>query len=180
MGQPRRPPPELLVVACFSRHAAAHDWIVDRLRSCFGPIAFSSKRYRFDQTRYYEATMGSDLTKVLHAFTQLVAPEQLAEIKQVTNALEDDLARSGRYPEARPINLDPGLLSLGKFVLATTKDQAHRVYLKGGIFAEVTLRFCDGTFTPWPWTYADYRLPEVIAFLNQARTMYARQLKQCP
>src|SRR5581483_1463708 len=83
----------------------------------------------------------------------------------------------GRYPEARPLNLDPGLLSLGKFLLATTKDQAHRIYLRDGIFAEVTLRFEARSFEPWPWTYADYCLPSVREFLNRARDCYRRQLK---
>jgi hypothetical protein len=76
------------------------------------------------------------------------------------------------------LNLDPGLLGLGKFLLATTKDQAHRIYLGQGIFAEVTLRFQDGAFEPWPWTYADYREPAVRAFLKQAREYYQRQLNE--
>ena len=65
---------------------------------------------------------------------------------------------------------------LGKFLLATTKDQAHRVYLRDGIFAEVTLHYHAGAFRPWEWTYADYRLPEVLAFLREARTFYRGRL----
>jgi hypothetical protein len=75
------------------------------------------------------------------------------------------------------LNLDPGVLSLGKFVLATTKDQAHRVYLGDGIFAEVTLRFEAGAFRPWPWTYADYREPAVCDFLKEARVYYRERLR---
>jgi hypothetical protein len=73
--------------------------------------------------------------------------------------------------------LDPGVLSLGKFLLATTKDQAHRIYLRDGIFAEVTLRFQDKAFEPWPWTYADYQEPAVRAFLQEARVWYRRQMR---
>jgi hypothetical protein len=76
------------------------------------------------------------------------------------------------------VNLDPGLLTLGKFMLATTKDQGHRIYLRDGIFAEVTLRYQAGAFEPWPWTYADYRRPEVHAFLQSARAFYREQLRQ--
>src|SRR5262249_9136900 len=86
------------------------------------------------------------------------------------------LARSGAYSEPRPLNLDPGYLVLGKFLLATTKDQSHRVYLRDGIFAEVTLRYHAGRFEPWPWTYADYRQPQVHEFLQQARAYYGRRL----
>ena len=36
------------------------------------------------------------------------------------------------------------MMTLGKFMLATTKDQAHRIDLRDGIYAEVTLRFQAG------------------------------------
>jgi hypothetical protein len=134
--------------------------------------------YRFEQTRYYESTMGTDLQKQLWAFAELIAPHRLPDLKLASNALERELAEG--YAEARPINLDPGYLVQGKFLLATTKDQAHRIYLRDGIFAEVTLQFQAGEFRPWPWTYGDYRLPEVIAFLGQAREYYRGQLAALP
>jgi hypothetical protein len=133
-------------------------------------VALASEPYAFDQTRYYERSMGAGLRKQLWAFAEPVGPDRLPAIKLATNALERELA--GGRPEARPINLDPGYLALGKFVLATTKDQAHRLYLRDGIFAEVTLQYQDGAYRPWPWTYADYRLPEVLAFLAEARQFY--------
>jgi len=176
MADPRPPVPQLLVVAAFSRHDDALAWARERLERLYGPVGLAGPAFVFDQTAYYEASMGRDLRKQLLAFRDLVAPDRLAEIKHRTNALERELAGGARYPEARPLNLDPGLLGLGKFLLATTKDQAHRVYLRDGIFAEVTLRYHAGTFEPWPWTYADYRLPEVRAFLGQARDYYRRRL----
>ena len=99
--------------------------------------------------------------------------------KRRTNEMEKELAASGRFPEVRPLNLDPGILTLGKFLLATTKDQAHRVYLRDGIFAEVTLRYHAGAFEPWPWTYADYREPAVRDFLRSARDFYRQRLREC-
>jgi hypothetical protein len=74
------------------------------------------------------------------------------------------------------LNLDPGVLSLGKFLLATVKDQAHRIYLGRGIFAEVTLRYQAGAWEPWPWTYPSYRLPDLLAFLQEARDFYRQRL----
>jgi hypothetical protein len=152
-------------------------WSKQRLEDRFGPVALTSAPFHFNQTEYYQPTMGPGLHKQFLAFRDLVTPEALADIKLTTNALEQDTARTGRWPEPRPVNLDPGILTLGKFHLATTKDQAHRVYLRDGIFAEVTLRFEAGVWVPWPWTYADYRLPEVLAFLKLARDDYQRQLK---
>jgi hypothetical protein len=176
MTEPRPPVPVLLVVAVFSRHAAAVAWAREQLERAFGPVALASPAYAFTQTRYYEPTMGPGLRKQFLAFDRLAAAGCLAEVKQRTNALERELASAGFYPEPRPLNLDPGVLTLGKFLLATTKDQSHRVYLRDGIFAEVTLRYHAGAFEPWPWTYADYRQPLVLAFLQEAREFYRRLL----
>ena len=180
MAEPCPPVPGLLVVALFSRHADALRWGQVYLEQAFGPVGLAGEPFPFDQTAYYEPAMGPDLRKQLLAFRDLVPPDCLPEAKRRTNALERQLADAGAYPEARPLNLDPGVLVLGKFLLATTKDQAHRVYLRDGIFAEVTLRYHAGAFEPWPWTYADYRLPVVREFLLEARESYRRRLPRVP
>ena len=113
--------------------------------------------------------MGSAVTKRLFVFDGIREPDILPVTKRQTIALEQELIDAKRYPEPRPLNLDPGLLLLGKFLLATTKDQGHRIYLRDGIYAEVTLRYTKSEFEPWPWTYADYREPFVRSFLASAR-----------
>jgi hypothetical protein len=178
MADPHPPAPVLLVVAAFSRHGAALDWGRERLERMYGPVALACPPFDFHHTAYYEPAMGRGLRKCLFAFRDLVAPDCLPAVKLHTNAVEAELAALGTYPEPRPLNLDPGVLSLGKFLLATTKDQAHRIYLRDGIFAEVTLRFEAGAFEPWPWTYADYREPAVRDFLRQARDYYRGRLRE--
>ncbi len=165
--------PVLLVIAGFSRHETLLDEITVELESLFGPVAVAGPTIEFRNTAYYEASMGRGLLKRYWAFERLQEPDALAAVKRKTIAVEEALQLSGRFPEARPLNLDPGFLGLGKFVLATTKDQAHRVYLHGGIFAEVTLRYHDGEYEPRPWTYPDWQLPQVIAFLKEARRYFA-------
>lgn len=174
MAEPGKPVPVLLVVAAFGRRVELLERARAELERQFGPVARSSALFDFDQTSYYEPTMGGGLRKQLWAFADLIAAERLAEIKHRTNAIEREIATEAG--EGRPVNLDPGYLVLGKFLLATTKDQAHRVYLRDGIFAEVTLQFRDGEFRPWPWTYADYRTEEVLRFLGEAREFYKRRL----
>jgi hypothetical protein len=172
MAEPRIPGPALLVVAAFSRHDDLLAAARARLEEVHGPVDLASPVYDFTQTTYYESSMGRGLHKQLWAFRNLIGLEQLPRIKLAANALEQVLA--GAHPEARPINLDPGYLVLGKFVLASTKDHVHRLYLAEGVYAEVTLQYREGSFQPWPWTYADYRLPEVIHFLNDAREYYRK------
>jgi hypothetical protein len=177
MAEARPPAPVLLVAAVFSRHTDALSWARDRLEEVYGPVERTSEPFVFDQTDYYAGAMGADLRKRLFAFRDLLSPDRLADVKLYANDLERELAASGRYPETRPVNIDPGYLNLGKFLLATTKDQAHRVYLGQGVYAEATLRFQAGAFTPWPWTYADYRQPGVLEFLRDARASYHDRLR---
>jgi Domain of unknown function (DUF4416) len=172
MAEPRTVAPLLLVVAAFSASPDVLAWAARRLESRFGPIGLASFCYDFLQTRYYEKTMGPGLRKCFYVCQDLVSPDQLASIKLATNSMEEEAIGLGLIEATRPLNLDPGLLSLGKFMLATTKDQAHRIYLREGIYAEVTLRFQAGEFQAWPWTYADYQLPVVREFLGCARDYY--------
>jgi Domain of unknown function (DUF4416) len=177
MAEPRPPAPVLLVTAVFSRHVEALSLARTQLEQTYGPVERLSPVFVFDQTAYYAGEMGCDLRKQFLAFHDLITPERLPEIKLHTNALEREMVQAGRYPEARPVNIDPGYLQLGKFLLATTKDQGHRIYLHDGIYAEVTLRFTAGAFEPWPWTYADYRQPGVLAFLQEVRAYYHDRLR---
>jgi hypothetical protein len=176
MGVPREPTYSLLVVACFSRHTEALDWAVAQLTQRFGKIVLTSPDFSFHHTKYYHKTMGANLLKRLIVFDAIMPADCLPAVKRWTIELEEALAATHQYPEERPLNLDPGLVQLGKFLLATTKDQAHRVYLQDDIFAEVTLRFQAGAFEPWEWTYADYREEAVRAFLDQARAHLYEQV----
>src|SRR5262249_18040409 len=109
MAEPRSPDPVLLVVAAFSRHLEALAWAGERLERTLGPVALVSRDFEFNQTTYYERTMGSPLYKQFLVFRDLVAADCLAPVKLRTNALEAELARAATYAEVRPLNLDPGL-----------------------------------------------------------------------
>ena len=100
-----------------------------------------SDAFDFTETDYYTATMGTGLKKQFVAFERLIDPAALADIKRQTNAWEAEYAALGRHAEPRPLNLDPGYITPAKLVLASTKDHAHRLYLRDGIYAEVTLAY---------------------------------------
>ena len=142
------------------------DKVKAKLSRKFGKIDFSSEILDFNYTKYYNKEMGPDLKRQFLSFKRLISPGMLPDIKKYTNFLEITFCDNNKK---RPVNIDPGYLSLSKLVLATTKDHQHRVYLGKGIFAEVTLRFRDKTFCSWDWTYPDYCSKEYISIFNQMR-----------
>lgn len=174
MGTIKIPLPVKLVVPMIAGDEALFDEAVHALAAHFGPADYRSQTLPFTHTTYYEREFGPNLLRQFAAFERLIDPGELARIKRLTNDLETAWAdASGR----RRINLDPGYLTQAKFVLATTKNQAHRIYLGEGIYAEVTLIYRHGAFEPLPWTYPDYRSPEYLAILAAIRALYDRQIK---
>jgi hypothetical protein len=76
------------------------------------------------------------------------------------------------------VNIDPGYLLLERFVLATGKNYAHRIYIGQNIYADLTLTYAKGGFQTLPWTYPDYASPEIRDFLLQVRYKYSMDLKE--
>jgi hypothetical protein len=173
MGEGKMPRPVKLIASIFGTEGELLLQAESPMVREFGPLDYRSELLPFTHTDYYTAEFGGPLVRVIVAFERLVDPALLPTIKRRTNQLEwADSAQGHRW-----VNIDPGYVSLSKLVLATTKDHAHRVYLRDGIYAEVTLRYQGGTFHPWPWTYPDYASSPYIAIFNHIRAQYHRQLR---
>jgi hypothetical protein len=128
-----------------------------------------SPAFEFQETDYYRPTMGPGLRKIFYAFPGPFDPADLMEVKLRTNAWEEEYARAAGHAEPRPLNLDPGYIALGKLVLASTKDFAHRIYLRQGIYAEVTLLYRHRRWQDHPYTFPDYRRADYQQFFSQCR-----------
>lgn len=168
MGKIRRYNPVKLVVGFIYKDEAIFIKARDRLKKAFGGLDFESAPVEFICTEHYRQELGDNLKRRFISFKRLITIGQLYRIKLYTNRLEEKFLSSGR----RLINIDPGYLDLAKLVLATTKDYAHRIYLRKGIFAEITLSFRGNSFSPNDWTYPDYRTQEYISIFNQIRSLY--------
>ncbi len=176
MGEIKPATPAMLVLAAFSRYPAALDWACARAVEQWGPISITSEVLPFEDTTYYERSMGSGLKKVLVGFQSLIDPGVLVDAKRQMNGWEDDYRDMVNVSETRPLNLDPGYLTQAKLVLATTKDRDHRVYLDRGIYAEVTLHYQRGRgWQPRDWTYSDYRSARYHQFLDRCRAYLREQ-----
>jgi hypothetical protein len=102
-----------------------------------------------------------------------VRPQDIVEIKWKTNDLENKESQGGK----RKINIDPGYVALERLVLTTGKNYTHRIYLSRGIYADLTLIFQRGGFSPLAWTYKDYGDPEIIDYFNEIRERYKKQIR---
>lgn len=171
MGDIRFIEPVLPLVAAFSRYDEALEWGREQAVRKWGEIALESPRFEFRETDYYAATMGDRLKKCFWVFDERRDPVELAAWKIAANEWEAEYALRRDQPEARPLNLDPGYLTLAKLVLASTKDHAHRVYLDRGIYAEVTLYFKHGRWQHRDWTFPDYRRADYQEFFTAARQL---------
>jgi hypothetical protein len=140
----------------------------------YGPMDFLSEPLVFNFTDYYEPEMGKGLWRRMASFAPLISPDQLPGVKLWTNALE---VRSLDERRGRKVNIDPGYLAGAKFILATGKDYSHRIYLRDGIYGDLTLIFQKGVFTPLPWAYPDYASQPLIGLLSILRNRYLWQLK---
>ena len=139
--------------------------VKETLAGRFGEIDAESRAFVFDFTDYYEQEMGEELYKKFVVFKRLIRREDIAEIKRFTNSVEDEIAVNGR----RIANIDPGYITKANVILTTTKDFPHRIYLRDGIFAEVTLAFKKNACIFFDWTYPDFRQKEILEFFLSVR-----------
>jgi hypothetical protein len=171
MGEATQFLPEKLVMGVLISRPQREQELLSILDSTWGPSDFCSQLMPFTYTDYYDVEMGPGIQRFFVSFRRLVDPSMIADIKLQTNRVEEHF----RETEGRKVNIDPGLLCLSRFVLVTTKENAHRVPLSGGIYAEVTLLFHKGSFRPLEWTYPDYRSAEYLRALNEIRGLYKAQ-----
>lgn len=167
--------PEMPVVGVLSSLPETSDaGIVACLEQLLGEVRFRTESEPFTWTDYYVAEMGPAIRRFYLAFGRLADPSSLAGLKTATNAIEESYSDGGK----RRVNLDPGFLAPGRFVLATTKDRAHRIVLSGGIHAELTLIYQFGEYRPLPWTYPDWGSPESRGMLSLWRKCLLERLRE--
>ena len=164
-----------LVIGVLSTAEERRDEIISILEKEFGPVLLQSPVMEFSFTDYYDGEMGGRPVRYLLLFRELVDPSMLADFKIRTNEIEKTfLSPDG----GRMVNLDPGILSLSSFILATCKDRAHRIPLHDGIYAETTLIYRNHDFQSLDWTYADYRSDGIRKILRDFRDLHKKLISK--
>ncbi|MFC1524121.1 DUF4416 family protein [Thermodesulfobacteriota bacterium] len=180
MSEPQIPLPVKLIISILFNpepECASPDVppeVLTALTEQFGPLDLQTPVHPFTRTTYYQPEMGTPLLRTFLSFSNLVARDRLADIKLYTNQLEKTHSREDG---TRRINVDPGLLTMENLILASGKNFTHRIYLRNGIFAEITLLFQNRNYIDLPWTYPDYAATDVKSFLRQVRARLAEDLK---
>ena len=163
-----------LIASLFSSNEALIEKVIEQMQRYFGKVDWVSEKLLFNRTRYYEKEMGWPLYRRFLSFAKLISADSLPDVKLETNRCENTHSADAR----RMINIDPGYISPERLVLATGKNYIHRVYLTKGIYADLTLVFHAGTFTPLVWTYPDYADVRVISYFNTVRNDYLENLRK--
>jgi hypothetical protein len=173
MSLPKAPKPAKLVIGLFMKEKRLIEKITTELIEALGSIDMVSPWFPFDYTDYYEPEMNAPLFRRMLTFKELIKQSSLADIKNLTNEIESDYSREGK----RLVNIDPGYMLKERFVLATGKNFAHRIYIGKKIYADLTLIYTKGDFKKLPWTYPDYTDKNMLSFLIQVRNKYVADLK---
>lgn len=163
-----------LIAALMSSDITLINTTERQLSEKFGEIDLMSDLFPFDYTDYYTKEMGADLQKKFISFYEMISIESLPDIKNFTNEVEGQYAIEGK----RRINIDPGYVTHAQMVLATTKDYTHRIYLRNGIYADLTYICRRKEFHTLEWTYPDYRENFSLDFFRHVRQRYLQQMQE--
>ena len=178
MGTSPPPQPVKLLIALLAADMDLFAQATPQLEAAYGRIDLESAVFPWETTDYYRAEMGEHLLRRFVTCEPLITPEDLIRLKLEANEMEYTFASPLGPSSPRRLNLDPGYIDATKLVLASTKAQAHRIYLSQGIYAELTLLYHHGAYHPFLYTYEDYRWPETHEFLKTVRKVYLRQLRE--
>ena len=160
-------------VVVLSSHDERHEAAPAELESLFGAIEHVTKPHQWNFSPKYTDELGPGIRRSFVVLKSLKSADALAEWKHATNALE---ARWARHSARRVVNLDPGYVDGSNVILASTKHYANRVYLRDGIYADLTLFYDGERYQPFPQTLPDYKTRSAVRFLMRLRMRYLDDL----
>jgi hypothetical protein len=149
------------------------EWSAGRMAETFGDIERTSPPYPFVYTDYYK-DISPGLTRRFFTFAGLRHPFGLVVWKKMAISIEAESARGGA---GRKVNIDPGYIDGARLILASTKNNAHRIYLWDDIFAETTLCYRKSGWESFSYTFPDFAGGVYDDFLNAARSDWKRDLR---
>ncbi len=147
---------------------------VKKLKKSWENLVVCSPPFLFDQTDYYAEEIGQPLFRWWAYRDRLANPARLVDWKHTCADIENKLSKPDG---SRTVNLDPGYLNFGLVVLASFKYDLQKIYLKERVYADPVLQYGEGNFSPFPWSFPDFKKPTYYQRLKKFRTRY-KQLRK--
>lgn len=174
MARPKKALPAKLFLGLLTESPEILEEVSEALAAKYGDIDLESPT--FDTANPLEEE-GKTLRRRFISVEPLIDPGRLARVKQATNRVERELKPRPNRPGIAPVRIEPGYVTSANVILSCGRNEAHRVYLGRGVFAEVTLVFQDGVYQPNPWTDRDYQCVRAVDFFLQVRERYLGQIQ---
>ncbi|MDR1580850.1 MAG: DUF4416 family protein [Synergistaceae bacterium] len=161
-----------------AERAELMEWAAGRMSAVFGDIELASQSYPFGYTDYYR-DIAPRLERRFFVFAGLRHPFGLVVWKKLAISIEaESAACAGTDTDTgRHVNIDPGYLDGARLVLASTKDNAHRIYLWDDIYAETTMCRKKSGWISFSYTFPDFASGVYDDFLDSARNIWRRDLR---
>lgn len=173
MAQTSSVTPVKLFVVTLHRDSQILNGAISLFQAEFGETDFESEDFPFAFTPYYETEMGTNLQRRFYSFARLISPDQIVQAKLLSNQIEERYMQDTR----RLVNLDPGYLDYYKVVLASAKFGGQKIYLRDGIYADMTLIMYKRKWESFSWGFPDFKSGQYDAVLAQIRDLYKSQMQ---
>ncbi len=157
----------LISVLCHGPEQARRAF--EKLNGLWEGFVVSAPSFLFDISRYYESEMGYPLYRWWCWRNKLADPSKLIEWKHNCTEIEQELAREDG---SRTVNLDPGYLNYALVVLGSYKYDLQKIYLGDKVYADPVLRFDDGGYHPFDWSFPDFKINNYYSRLEKIRLIY--------
>lgn len=171
MASPGLPSPVKLFIVTLHSDRELVAFAISQFKVEWGNTDFESGDFPFEETDYYEEEMGPALQRRFYSFEDPIPPDRIVEAKLHCNVIEEHFMKDGK----RQINLDAGYLDTYKVVLASAKYGGQKIYLRDGIYADMTLTMYKGKWESFLWGFPDFKSRKYDEVLCKIRDLYKAQ-----
>ncbi|MBD3401494.1 DUF4416 family protein [candidate division GN15 bacterium] len=169
MGRVVTPPPGRLIFSVVYCHIDALADGLARLEKEFGSVQFETVDIPFHGEPRHVEEMGDPLFRRFFSFEQLIDPDKLVDVKRTCRKVEAAFADHVGDHLFRAVNVDPGVMTPEKVVMASSHEYNYRIYLGKGVFAQIELIYARGRYVGLPWTNPDFCHAEALEFFSRVR-----------